>query len=174
MCWRTLPGGNPEVILIGTGSEVALCVEAYEQLSKEGVRARVVSMPSWELFDDQDQDVPGIRSAPTRESASLRGGRIRFRLEQVHRLRRPQRLYRKLWGIGASQATAEEVRLQRGKHCSRGEEPDCRDSELGAEQEHDMKVGIGADHGGFEMKQQLAKLACAGRPRGGRFWQQSI
>ena len=46
--------GNPEVILIGTGSEVALCLEAYEQLNKEGVRARVVSMPSWELFDDQD------------------------------------------------------------------------------------------------------------------------
>jgi transketolase len=50
------PGGNPEVILIGTGSEVALCLEAYEQLSKEGVRARVVSMPSWELFDDQDRN----------------------------------------------------------------------------------------------------------------------
>src|SRR4029077_15405677 len=49
------PGGNPEVILIGTGSEVALCLEAFEQLKKEGVRARVVSMPSWELFDDQDR-----------------------------------------------------------------------------------------------------------------------
>jgi transketolase len=49
------PGGHPEVILIGTGSEVSLCVEAYEQLRSEGVRARVVSMPSWELFDDQDQ-----------------------------------------------------------------------------------------------------------------------
>jgi transketolase len=47
--------GNPEVILIGTGSEVALCLAAYEQLTKEGVRTRVVSMPSWELFDDQDQ-----------------------------------------------------------------------------------------------------------------------
>jgi transketolase len=49
------PGGTPEVILIGTGSEVSLCVEAYERLKSEGVRARVVSMPSWELFDDQDQ-----------------------------------------------------------------------------------------------------------------------
>ena len=38
--------GSPEVILIGTGSEVALCLEAYEQLTKEGIRARVVSMPS--------------------------------------------------------------------------------------------------------------------------------
>lgn len=47
------PNRDPEVILIGTGSEVSLCLEAYEQLTKEGVRARVVSMPSWELFDEQ-------------------------------------------------------------------------------------------------------------------------
>ena len=49
------PNGDPEVILIATGSEVSLCVEAYEQLTQGGVRARVVSMPSWELFDDQDK-----------------------------------------------------------------------------------------------------------------------
>jgi transketolase len=49
------PQANPEVILIGTGSEVALCLEAYERLTAEGVRIRVVSMPCWELFDDQDQ-----------------------------------------------------------------------------------------------------------------------
>ena len=47
--------GKPAVILIGTGSEVALCVEAYEQLKQEGIPARVVSMPSWELFEQQDQ-----------------------------------------------------------------------------------------------------------------------
>jgi transketolase len=50
------PNADPEVILIGTGSEVSLCLEAYEQLADEGIRARVVSMPSWELFDDQDSD----------------------------------------------------------------------------------------------------------------------
>jgi transketolase len=48
------PEGKPEVLLIGTGSEVSLCVEAYEQLKTEGVKARVISMPSWELFDKQD------------------------------------------------------------------------------------------------------------------------
>jgi transketolase len=48
-------GGPPEVLLLGTGSEVALCVAAYEQLKSEGIRARVVSMPSWELFEKQDQ-----------------------------------------------------------------------------------------------------------------------
>jgi transketolase len=47
-------GGPPEVLLLGTGSEVALCVAAYEHLAAEGVRARVVSMPSWELFEKQD------------------------------------------------------------------------------------------------------------------------
>jgi transketolase len=47
--------GTPEVILIGTGSEVQLCVGAYEALKSEGVRARVVSMPSWELFEEQDE-----------------------------------------------------------------------------------------------------------------------
>ena len=45
---------NPEVILIGTGSELQLCVAAFEQLNKQGTRARVVSMPSWEIFDEQD------------------------------------------------------------------------------------------------------------------------
>jgi Transketolase, C-terminal domain/Major Facilitator Superfamily len=45
--------GEPEVILIATGSEIALAVEAYEQLGAEGVAARVVSMPSWELFERQ-------------------------------------------------------------------------------------------------------------------------
>jgi transketolase len=49
------PGGKPDVILMGTGSEVGLCVSAWEQLGKENVKARVVSMPSWELFDHQDQ-----------------------------------------------------------------------------------------------------------------------
>jgi transketolase len=47
-------GGKPDVILIGTGSEVHLCVETYEKLKAEGIKARVVSMPSWELFDKQD------------------------------------------------------------------------------------------------------------------------
>ena len=47
------PNGKPEVILIATGSEVSICVGAYEKLAAEGVAARVVSLPSWELFDEQ-------------------------------------------------------------------------------------------------------------------------
>ncbi len=48
------PGGKPDVILMGTGSEVSLCVEAFERLKAEGIKARVVSMPCWEIFDRQD------------------------------------------------------------------------------------------------------------------------
>ena len=49
------PGGKPpEVILIGTGTEVSLCVAAHEQLAAAGIASRVVSMPSWELFEAQD------------------------------------------------------------------------------------------------------------------------
>jgi transketolase len=47
------PGGAPQVLLLGTGSEVALCLAAFERLAAEGVRARVVSLPSWELFERQ-------------------------------------------------------------------------------------------------------------------------
>lgn len=47
--------GRPDVILMATGTEVGLAVEAYEQLKKEGVRPRVVSMPSWELFEHQEK-----------------------------------------------------------------------------------------------------------------------
>ncbi|HSF59209.1 MAG TPA: transketolase [Candidatus Binatia bacterium] len=50
------PGGNPDVILIASGSEVILAVEAHEQLVAEGIRSRVVSMPSWDIFDHQNQD----------------------------------------------------------------------------------------------------------------------
>jgi transketolase len=48
--------GEPQVILMGTGSEVQLCVQAHEQLIAEGIRSRVVSMPSWELFKQQGRE----------------------------------------------------------------------------------------------------------------------
>jgi transketolase len=48
-------GGRPEVILLSSGSEVSLCVEAFERLTGDGIRARVVSMPSWELFEQQNE-----------------------------------------------------------------------------------------------------------------------
>lgn len=54
------PGENPEVIIIATGSEVSLAVQAHENLLAEGIRSRVVSMPSWEIFEEQSQAYQGI------------------------------------------------------------------------------------------------------------------
>jgi len=67
-------GGKPQVILMATGSEVYLCIDAYEKLKAEGVRARVVSMPSWELFERQDRSYRDQVFPPTspRESQSNR------------------------------------------------------------------------------------------------------
>src|SRR5439155_8260915 len=50
------PAGNPEVILIATGSELSLAVQAHERLLAEGIRSRVVSMPSWDIFEHQTQE----------------------------------------------------------------------------------------------------------------------
>ncbi len=73
------PGGNPEVILIATGSELSLAVEAHEKLLAEGVRSRVVSMPSWDLFDRQSQAYrdsvlpPTVKARVAVEQASTLG-----------------------------------------------------------------------------------------------------
>jgi transketolase len=73
------PGGDPQVLLLATGSEVALCLTAYERLAEEGIRARVVSMPSWKLFEQQEQAYrdgvipPTIRARVAVEQASALG-----------------------------------------------------------------------------------------------------
>jgi transketolase len=73
------PGENPEVILIATGSEVALAVAAYEELVAGGVRARVVSLPSWHLFDQQSHEYrdrvlpPAVTARVSIEEASTLG-----------------------------------------------------------------------------------------------------
>ena len=56
MSWPMRPAATPEVILIGTGSEVSLVVDAHEALVAQGIRSRVVSMPSWDIFEDQSQE----------------------------------------------------------------------------------------------------------------------
>ena len=72
-------GGKPQVILIATGSEVSLCVDAYEKLKAEGIRARVVSLPSWDLFDHQEQSYrdqvlpPEVTNRVTVEMAAVLG-----------------------------------------------------------------------------------------------------
>jgi transketolase len=73
------PGGDPEVILMATGSEVGLAVEAHERLLAGGIRSRVVSMPSWEIFDHQDEGYrdsvlpPAVKARVAIEQASTLG-----------------------------------------------------------------------------------------------------
>ena len=59
------PGGNPEVILIASGSEVSLAVEAHDKLLAAGIRSRVVSMPSWDIFEHQTQEYRDSVLPPT-------------------------------------------------------------------------------------------------------------
>jgi transketolase len=72
-------GGEPDVVLLASGSEVPLCLPAYEQLTAEGVKARVVSMPSWELFEKQSQEYrdsvlpPAVTARISVEQASTFG-----------------------------------------------------------------------------------------------------
>jgi len=73
------PGGDPEVILIASGSEVCLAIDAHEKLHAEGIRSRVVSMPSWEIFDHQTQEYrdsvlpPTVKARVAVEQASTFG-----------------------------------------------------------------------------------------------------
>jgi transketolase len=107
--------GVPDVILIGTGSEVSLCVMARENLKNFGVKARVVSMPSWDLFEAQDASYresvlpPGIKKRVTVEAASPIGWHRWARdegtsllwndLEHRHRARRFLPILASRWNI---------------------------------------------------------------------------
>jgi transketolase len=72
-------GGKPEVVLIATGSEVSLAVQAHEKLVAEGIRSRVVSMPSWDIFEHQTQEYrdtvlpPNVKARVAVEQASTFG-----------------------------------------------------------------------------------------------------
>ena len=118
------PDGKPAVILIGTGSEVALCVEAYEALKREGIPARVVSMPSWELFEQQDQAYrdgvlpPSVTARVSVEMGSVIGwdryvGASGTRIGMQH-----VRL------LGPAQGSAREIRLHAGQGRCRRERAD--------------------------------------------------
>jgi len=73
------PDAHPDVILMGTGSEVSLCVSAYEELVSQGIKARVVSIPSWELFEYQSQEYkdkvipPSVKARVTVEQGAKFG-----------------------------------------------------------------------------------------------------
>ena len=111
--------GKPEVILMGTGSEVSLCVSAYEQLKTAGIKARVVSMPSWGLFDSQSDEYKAKVLPPeVKARVAVEAGRHLWlvavcRPDGHHHRNAPIRSF------GADQGFAKEVRVHR-RECSRG------------------------------------------------------
>ena len=120
MCSATPATGSPTCFSIATGSEVSLCMAAQEELAKEGVGARVISMPSWKLFEDQDEGY--------RESVIPSAVRARVSVEQAARFGWEryvgidgERIGMRTFGESAPlQKISEKVRLHR--RCRR----DCR------------------------------------------------
>ena len=124
--------GTPDVLLLATGSEVSLCIEAYERLNAEGIKARVVSMPSWEIFEHYCRDHPEYREQVLPESVTAR-----VSVEKASTLgwaryvgrRRPQHRHGDVRRVGAAEGTAEEVRLHAREH-RRGSQAADRASEV--------------------------------------------
>ena len=113
------PGQTPEVILIGTGSEVALCVQVYETLKADGVAARLVSMPSWDLFEKQTKAYrdsvlpPAVTARVSVEAGTVIGWDRYVGPAGPHRRHgHPRRL-------GPDQGPDEEIRLHHPKKCWR-------------------------------------------------------
>ena len=112
--WPTPRAANPEVILIATGSEVSLAVDAHENLLAEGIRSRVVSMPSWDIFDHQTQEYrdsvlpPNVTARVAIEQAST------FGWERYVGNCGPHHRHENVRGLRAPQGTPEEVRFRTG------------------------------------------------------------
>jgi len=129
-------GQQPDVLLLATGSEVSLCATAYEQLKAEGIKARVISMPSWELFEAQDQDYrdsvlpPWVKARVAVETASSFGWErytgcdgARFGLHAFG-LSGPAKVVAQHFGFTPENivAAAKEQIAQHGKNSAGGQE----------------------------------------------------
>jgi transketolase len=122
------PDGKPEVILIASGSELILAVQAHEKLLTEGIRSRVVSMPSWEIFEHQSRDYknsvlpPDVEARVAVEQASTFGWEryvgVKGRVIGMHTFgaSAPLKELQKKFGFEPDQivAVAKEVLPERG------------------------------------------------------------
>ena len=121
--------GEPQVILIGTGSEVQLCVNVYEALAREGIGARVVSMPSWELFEQQDAAYrDSVLPSPHHGARRRRAGQCR-RLGSLRGPRRRNHRDAQVRRVGTAQGPAGEIRLHRGKSDGRRQDANCQNAD---------------------------------------------
>jgi len=146
------PGGKPDVILMGSGSELSLCVEAADKLNAAGIKTRVVSMPSWELFEQQD--------AAYKESvfpASV-SARVSVEMASTFGWERYVGLKGKMIGnaqlsahSAAAEGLAEEIRHPGGQRGG-GWPKKLSESELA------MKIVVGSDHAGFQLKVAMGDL----------------
>ena len=146
--------GQPDLILIATGSEVHVAVDAAKQLDEQGTHARVVSMPCWELFEAQPTRVPRRGAAAGREGPALGRGGDRARVEAVGRRRGRLDLDRALRRVGTRRRRPEGVRLyrrqRRGRarwHCGRA---------------WPMIVAVAFDHRGVHLREQVLETLLAG------------
>jgi transketolase len=111
--------GKPDVLLIGTGSEVSLCLNAQESFKKQGVEARVISMPSWKLFEDQDEAYrESVLPSQIKARVSVELA-ARFGLGTVCRNQWRARRHENLWRISASAGAHKEIWLYSRGCCCR-------------------------------------------------------
>ena len=115
------PGANPEVILIASGSEVSLAVTAHETLVAEGIRSRVVSMPSWDIFDEQSQEYRDQRAATRGDRPRGGGAGLDVRVGTICRLHGPCHRHEDVWSVGSAQGATKEIRLRTAR-CGSGSE----------------------------------------------------
>ena len=108
------PGGKPEVILIGSGSEVSLCVQAHEQLLAEGIRSRVVSMPSWDIFEHQTPEYPRQRASARRYGSRRGRAGVDAGLGALCGWGRPHHRHEDIRRLGSAQGTPTEIPLRAG------------------------------------------------------------
>src|SRR5262249_38510953 len=109
------PDGKPDVLLLATGSEVSLCMDAYEKLKQEGIKARVVSMPSREIFEYYCRKHPEYREQvlpPQVTGAGLGRAGLDFWLGSLCRHDRPEHRHGDVWRVGAAQGAAKEIRFR--------------------------------------------------------------
>jgi len=122
-------GGKPDVILIASGTEVPLSVEAYEKLKVEGVKARVVSLACWELFAAQDQSYRDSVLPPSIKA------RVNLRLGTVCGAGRQDCGYAHVWRFGSTQRPAEAFRVYCRRRC-RSRERRCGEGPVDDEDRH--------------------------------------